>query len=358
MKQKNLIAGVVIIGIILAIGILQSTFSTTIPPQKSSGVILTNETVLAEKAMKYASGVDFVQPSGFLNSEPFSLKDVVGKKVILIDFWTYSCINCIRTQPYLNAWHKQYEDDGLLIVGVHTPEFDFERDIENVRTAVTHENILYPVVLDNDYGTWRAYNNRYWPRKYLIDIDGFIVYDTIGEGNYDKTEDAIRAALDERRERLGLEDLRDAMVAVAPEYTTDFTKPRTPELYFGTNFDRGQCGNCAGSLQIGTASFSVPRSMIRDTFYFNGTWSTTTEYSEAVTESSVTLLYTSKDVYAVLGTRNTTGSVRIYSDGVFEREIAISDQTLYTLVNSQTYSSHELRIELSPGVQLYTYTFG
>ena len=117
MKQKNLIAGVVIIGIILAIGILQSTFSTTIPPQKSSGVILTNETVLAEKAMKYASGVDFVQPSGFLNSEPFSLKDVVGKKVILIDFWTYSCINCIRTQPYLNAWHKQYEDDGLLIVG-------------------------------------------------------------------------------------------------------------------------------------------------------------------------------------------------------------------------------------------------
>jgi cytochrome c biogenesis protein CcdA/thiol-disulfide isomerase/thioredoxin len=128
---------------------------------------------LMTKKMKYSMYKELVNPSGFVNSDPFQLKDIVGKKVILLDVMTYSCINCQRTFPYANAWYEKYKDKGLEIVAIHTPEFAFEHKIENVRDAMTKFGIKFPVVLDNDYGTWNAYGNNYWPRKYLIDIDGF-----------------------------------------------------------------------------------------------------------------------------------------------------------------------------------------
>ena len=152
----------------------------------------------AQKAKKYTSAREIVPGGGFINTEPFKLKDFIGKKVILLDFWTYSCINCQRTTPYLNAWYEKYKDQGLVIVGVHTPEFDFEKVYENVANAVKEEGIKYPVVQDNDYATWQTYENRFWPRKYLIDIDGYIIYDHIGEGAYDETERLIQTALKER----------------------------------------------------------------------------------------------------------------------------------------------------------------
>jgi thiol-disulfide isomerase/thioredoxin len=134
--------------------------------------------------------------SGYINThDGFRLSEIVGKKVVLVDFWTYSCINCQRTQPYLNAWYKKYKDAGLEIVGVHTPEFAFEKDRANVVAAVEKFGITYPVVQDNDYQTWGTYGNRYWPRKYLIDIDGYIVYDHIGEGGYEETEEKIQELL-------------------------------------------------------------------------------------------------------------------------------------------------------------------
>jgi len=115
----------------------------------------------------------------WINTDPVTKESLKGK-VVLIDFWTYSCINCIRTLPYLTSWYEKYKDSGFILLGVHTPEFEFEKEIDNVQWAVDKWGIEYPVVLDNDYGTWQAYGNRYWPRKYLIDIDGFIVYDHIG----------------------------------------------------------------------------------------------------------------------------------------------------------------------------------
>ena len=133
-----------------------------------------------EKAAKYDRVHEIVNPQGFINTAPLKLADIAGKKIILVDFWTYSCINCQRTLPYLNAWYEKYKDQGLEIVGVHTPEFKFEQEIGNVTQAVKKYGIQYPVLLDNRYETWTAYGNRYWPRKYLIDIDGFIVYDHIG----------------------------------------------------------------------------------------------------------------------------------------------------------------------------------
>src|SRR3989344_7615215 len=131
---------------------------------------------------------EIVNPSGFVNTDGITVGSQVGKKVVLVDFMTYSCINCQRTFPYLNAWYKKYKDQGLEIIGIHTPEFAFEKDIENVREAMKRFGIMHPVVLDNDYATWRAYGNRFWPRKYLIDIHGDIVYDHIGEGAYEETE--------------------------------------------------------------------------------------------------------------------------------------------------------------------------
>ena len=140
--------------------------------------------LLAAKAKQYPKAKEFITPSGFINTPAFKLSDIVGKKVVLIDFWTYSCINCQRTIPYLNAWYNKYKDYGLVIVGVHTPEFDFEKDQSNVAAAVQKAGITYPVVMDNDQGTWNAYGNQYWPREYLIDIDGYVVHDHIGEGGY------------------------------------------------------------------------------------------------------------------------------------------------------------------------------
>jgi len=130
-----------------------------------------------EKEKKYSRAREINLPAGYINIDngEITVQEFIGKKVIMIDFWTYSCINCQRTTPYLNSWYEKYEDQGLVILGIHTPEFEFEKEYDNVTAAVKQADIKYPVVLDNDYGTWSAYKNRYWPRKYLIDIDGFIV---------------------------------------------------------------------------------------------------------------------------------------------------------------------------------------
>ena len=132
----------------------------------------------------------------WINSEPFTLSEQMENgKVVLVDFWTYTCINCIRTQPYLRDWHDKYADKGLVILGVHTPEFEFEKVFENVVDAVQRFGLKYPVVQDNEFGTWHAFRNRYWPAKYLVDVNRTIRYSHFGEGAYDETEEAIRALL-------------------------------------------------------------------------------------------------------------------------------------------------------------------
>ena len=213
--MRNLLLFLTIVAIAGAIWYLQ----TLRPPRSSvgpgvaitlapgSGVGTLNaaeiENIRAQKAGQYPRAVEIVNPSGFINTAPMKLADIIGTKIIMIDFWTYSCINCQRTTPYLNAWYKKYKDAGLEIVSIHTPEFDFEKKYDNVLAAVKKFEIMYPVILDNDYGTWSAYGNRYWPHKYLIDIDGYIVYDHIGEGAYDETERVIQKLLQEKMLRTG-----------------------------------------------------------------------------------------------------------------------------------------------------------
>ncbi|MBA3389745.1 MAG: redoxin domain-containing protein [Rubrobacter sp.] len=153
---------------------------------------------IARKEAEFSRAEEIVAPSGFINTDDVSINEARGEKVVLLDFWTYTCFNCQNTQPYINRWHQKYADDGLRIVGVHTPEFGFEREYANVEQAVREAGIRYPVVLDNSYATWDAYDQRYWPAWYLIDADGFIRYKHFGEGAYGETEAKIQELLAEK----------------------------------------------------------------------------------------------------------------------------------------------------------------
>jgi thiol-disulfide isomerase/thioredoxin len=169
-----------------------------------------NDSMTTKKAQfsidksQFKKAPEFEKVTGYINTKPISLTDLKGK-VVLVDFWTYSCINCIRTIPYLVDWNEKYADKGLVIVGVHAPEFEFEKNIDNVKDSVKRFGIKYPVIQDNDKGTWNAYENQYWPRKYLVDNEGYIRYDHIGEGGYAETERVIQALLHERNAELGLD---------------------------------------------------------------------------------------------------------------------------------------------------------
>src|ERR671921_824984 len=145
---------------------------------------------------EFKKAPDFSKITGYINTDPVKLGDLNGK-VVLVHFWTYTCINCMHTIPYLNKWYENYADKGLIIIGIHTPEFEFEKNTDNVKQAVKDYQIEYPVLQDNNYATWKAYQNKYWPRDYLVDTQGFIRYDHIGEGGYDETEKAIQSLLAE-----------------------------------------------------------------------------------------------------------------------------------------------------------------
>ncbi len=153
---------------------------------------------ISRKEEEYRRAEEIRESFGFINTDGVSIEEAVGEKVVLLEFWTYTCFNCQNAQPHINAWHEKYEDDGLLVVGVHTPEFGFEKEYANVEAAVREAGIEYPVVLDNSYATWEAYDQRFWPAWYLIDADGFVRYKHFGEGAYGETEQKIRDLLAEK----------------------------------------------------------------------------------------------------------------------------------------------------------------
>jgi thiol-disulfide isomerase/thioredoxin len=269
----------------------------------------------------------------WINTEPFMLEDLRGK-VVLVDFWTYSCINCIRTLPHLKSWHEKYKDSGLVLLGVHTPEFEFEKKYENVLANVQENDITYPVALDNDYTTWRAFNNRYWPASYLVDEKGNIRYTHFGEGRYEETESAIQALLLEanllsRKQGGGVSDM---------PLSPNFEKIGTPEIYLGTA--RG----------------------INPSQYFEGAWEITPEYAELTGESGkIIIQYTASKVHMVLDTRDQREVILgVKLDGQEESEVIVNGARLYNLVDTgDEYGTHILEIEVkAPGLQAFTFTFG
>lgn len=334
-----------------------------------------NSVSVAEKEGKYPKAREITQPSGFINSpskegkdKPFTLEEYIGKKVILVDFWTYSCINCVRTQPYLNAWQEKYKDKGLLIVGVHTPEFEFEKIYENVKQASDEASITYPVVMDNDYGTWRAYQNSYWPRKYLIDIDGYIVYDHIGEGGYEETEQRIQEALKERAQKLG-EDI-GGFSGLTKEAESSDGKPRTPEIYFGASRNEEHLAN-GNSGTLGMQTFALPNSLTQDKLYLSGVWNIEGEYAKGTKGASFKLKYRAKDVYMVLsGGQGAT--VKVFVDGApvseelrgsdlnaLRSDLSVKEERMYKVIESDEWAEHEIELRVENGsLEAFTFTFG
>lgn len=320
------------------------------PPNQSKSYLS-----VAEKQKRYKKYVDISKPSGFVNSEAFTLKDYIGKKVIMVDFMTYSCINCQRTFPYLKTWYETYEKDGFLIVDIHTPEFAFEKDINNVRKAMKDFGLNFPIVLDNDYGTWNAYSNIYWPRKYLIDIDGFVVYDHIGEGEYSATEKKIQELLEERAYKLGSDMPNGDIVSNKIEETNILS--RSPETYFGafrnTNLANGVSG------KEGIQKFEAPESssLSKNKLYLDGSWNIKTEYAEAGSNAKAFFKFEASKVFIVAESQ-TDGTIEVYSDSRFVGTISIKDSKLYTLIDQNKIQNSLLELRISSGVRLFAFTFG
>lgn len=303
---------------------------------------------------------EITTPDGFINAKKISLAELKGKKVVLLDFWTYSCINCQRTIPFLNAWHEKYHDKGLVIIGVHTPEFDFEKKYENVLSAVNKFGIKYPVVLDNDHSTWNAYGNLYWPRKALIGIDGTIVYGHVGEGNYDETEKKIQAALKERLEKLGLKgEIAAEMAKPQLEETVDFSKVESPEIYFGASRNN-DLGNGIPH-QTGNQKLSSPKKVERNKLYLVGSWDFQNEYAQNLeSEAKVIFRYKARNVYLVASAEKET-AITVLRDGrPWGKPIAVKDERLYKLIQDpRGYGEHTLEIRINaPWIKLFAFTFG
>lgn len=308
-----------------------------------------------EKAKKYKKITELVSPDGYINTngQKITLEEMKGK-VVLVDIWTYSCINCKRTIPYINAWYEKYKDSGFAVIGVHTPEFAFEKIQANVEKAVLGFKINYPVILDNNYQTWNALGNQFWPRKYLVDIDGYIIYDHIGEGEYEQTEKAIQYALQERANRLGVK-------VNLPKDTIDLKNQvsgnvNSPETYFGsarnTNLGSGNKG------VPGKQNFTPVDNLSENKLYLDGQWNITSEYAENIGEAGITFKYDSKDVYMTAGS-DVGVEIEVYKDDVFVKKILIKDETLYTIIEGNDYGKHVLKIKIpKKGLKAFTFTFG
>ena len=277
---------------------------------------------------------------------PLTLKGLRGK-VVLVDFWTYSCINCQRSLPHVESWYSRYEADGFVVVGVHTPEFAFEHVVSNVVTASHQLGVHYPVAVDDGYKTWTAYSNQYWPAEYLIDASGHVRHAEFGEGDYRVTESLIRQLLVAAHPTLRLPGTTHV-----PDVTP--TGALTPESYLG--YTRVQ--NFAGTsiTPDRAAAYRFPAVLAPGTLALAGTWTVGKEKATAGAGGRLELSFHAKRVYLVLGG---TGTVDVAVDGLHTQTVAVSGiPRLYTLVQAPGVESATLVLGMSPGIDAYDFTFG
>jgi cytochrome c biogenesis protein CcdA/thiol-disulfide isomerase/thioredoxin len=305
---------------------------------------------------------EFTETEDWFNTpddRPLTLTGLRGR-VVLVDFWTYTCINCIRTLPYLKAWDAAYRKDGLTIVGVETPEFQFEHDAGNVQNAIEQFGLKYPVVQDNQMGTWNAYGNEYWPADYLIDATGQVRYATFGEGDYERTETAIRALLAQSGAQVGAMSTPTNVVTPSEE--------ATPETYLGTDRAQGWVnGPVSGLHDYGTGSH--PSLQLND-FAYTGSWRISAQPAEAASDAGLELEFEAKNVYLVLSPSSRGPStVQVLLDGhpipaaeagsdVHDGVVTVTGQRLYSLVSLPGDEQHRLTLRFAPGVTGYAFTFG
>ncbi|HVW17023.1 MAG TPA: cytochrome c biogenesis protein DipZ [Solirubrobacteraceae bacterium] len=280
---------------------------------------------------------------------PLTMAGLRGR-VVLIDFWTYTCINCIRTLPYLNAWNARYRADGLTIVGVHSPEFPFEHDAGNVARAIRADHIAYPVVQDNDLATWDAWGNQYWPADYLVDARGRVRYAAFGEGDYDQTEAAIRALLADAG-RAPSAARATPHGAIAPSGLT------TPETYLGVERAQG----VDPQPTLGTHDYDATPSdrLALSRFTIGGRWSIAQQGATAVRDATIGARVYAKDVYLVLSpAKHGRSTVRVTVDGRPAAPIHVTGQRLYTIASFRSADDHRIALRLDPGTSAFAFTFG
>lgn len=302
---------------------------------------------------------ELVGITNWLNSNPLTLADLRGK-VVLIDFWTYTCINCIRTLPHLTGWYERYKDQGFVVIGVHSPEFEFEKSTENVQQALQEYQITYPVAQDNNFSTWQNYDNRYWPAEYLIDAQGNIRKTHFGEGKYDEMEEAIKALLVENG--VTVEDSMLNMPDATPRYAN------TPESYLG----QGRMERFASeeTIQLGEQEYHYPSTLNVHQLAYSGIWRIASQYAEAREQAKVKLRYRAADVYIVLTPTSDNARVSVLLDNqpisteaagedIEDSVIRVTQDRLYHVVHTDGVEEHTLELIFdTPGTQAFAFTFG
>jgi thiol-disulfide isomerase/thioredoxin len=297
------------------------------------------------------------QADGWIDSDPLTGASLAGS-VVVYDFWTYSCVNCVRTLPHLAAWYDRYRRDGLVIVGVHSPEFDFEKDPDNVERAVGDLGVTWPVALDPDHRVWDAFGNRYWPAKYVVDRDGRLRYTHYGEGAYDETEDVLRKLLGVDPDSPRADDEDEPDVPNLGQFS--------PELYVGgargtTASPQGLSDPDGDGIPGGDATFTLPDNLPVDTFALEGAWSIGSESATALAPgAAIVLQYRGQEVNLVLAAGGSAPtSVTVSVDGGEPRTVEVGRPDLVNLLRDGPAGDHTMRIEAgSAGLAAYAFTFG
>jgi thiol-disulfide isomerase/thioredoxin len=345
----------IILGVAVVFGLThQGTIQTAVQSTPSGG-----------SAPEFTGIVDWE------NSPPLTLSNLKGK-VVLVDFWTYSCINCQRTFPFLRQWYKTYKDAGLVIVGVHSPEFEFEKDVGNIRQAVKHYDVEWPVAVDSNMATWNAYNNQYWPAEYLVDKTGTIRHTNFGEGEYAQTEQAIRDLLKETGHNVGAA----GAASLDPGLSSD-AQTQSPELYAAAS--RGFDIPDAVSGKVN--DYRDPGGQRQDgKIYWNGSWNIGKEFAEHPRDSApgqdyFLVDYRARQVHIVAqgsgGPRRAfltldgadlkpaDAGPEVKFDGRGHAYVDVDRSDLYTLVTRKDFGEHVLKVSpVSGGFRLFTFTFG
>jgi len=310
----------------------------------------------------------------WLNSPPLSFRQLRGR-VVLVDFWEYTCVNCMRTLPYVQAWHERYGNKGLTVIGVHTPEFTFAQYESNVERGTREFGLTYPIVIDSDREIWKAFANRYWPTKYLLDKEGYLRYAHFGEGEYGETEEAIRELLLEINPSFAFPPLMEPLRAEDKAGAVCY-RP-SAELYVG--HARGRIGNEGGFREDSIAEYALPQELMEGLFYAKGKWASTAEYMEAVEEGehTIVLRYEATGVNAVMASpRDGAREVKVRLDGKplnasqktrdtrfrptevgEESYVAVQNARLYSLVDSHDFGTHTLELICPTGVAVFAFTF-
>jgi len=311
----------------------------------------------------------------WLNSSPLSFRQLRGRAV-LVDFWDYTCVNCIRTLPYVQVWHERYQDKGLTVIGVHTPEFTFAQYESNVERGIREFGLTYPIVVDSNREIWKAFANRYWPTKYLLDKDGYLRYGHFGEGGYVECEEAIQELLREIDPKIALPAIVDPMRE--EDHAGAVCYRATGELYLG--HARGRIGNEGGFKEDSIADYLFTGRPEENFFYASGRWASTAEYFEAVetglhtlqlryeaaavnlvmacprvAAAEVVIVQDGKALSRQQATRDTR--FRIGPNGVEESYLVVDSARMYFLVDNHDFGAHELELRCSEGVAAFAFTF-